>query len=354
MRSIRLLAMTTTVLVLGSACGGDPPTDGGNLAPVAIFTAPTNCVAGVACNFISTSTDDVAVTTWTWDFDGTGTAPNPIMSSASFTFAAQGTYPVTLTVGDAAGLTHSVTNNVIVAAPPVNNVLPTASFVLPTDCVAGTPCGFQSTSTDTDGTIAPTDTDWNFGDAGELGEGIDVTHTYAASGTYTVTLTVTDNAGGTATANQQLVVSAPASQDCTTSGTLVDCSLTITQAGAVKIVIVSEACELAGNKLTVNIPGQAEQTAFFNLCNADAGAEYIVKDPADPTGTAPLVFTAGSTLPIRFHQGPQGTNPPVSDPGIRVTGNYASGLNLNIDDGGAAGTPGEPDFNDVVLRVQKN
>jgi hypothetical protein len=25
---------------------------------------------------------------------------------------------------------------------------------------------------------------------------------------------------------------------------------------------------------------------------------------------------------------------------------------LNIDDGGAAGTPGEPDFNDVVLSVQ--
>lgn len=345
MRSIRLLAMATTVLVLGSACGGDPPTDGGNLAPVAIFTAPTNCVAGVACNFTSISTDDVAVTTWTWDFDGTGTAPNPITSSASFTFAAQGTYPVTLTVGDAAGLTGSVTNNVIVAAPPVNNVLPTASFVLPTGCVAGTPCGFHSSSTDTDGTIAATDTDWNFGDAG-VDEGIDVTHTYDASGTYTVTLTVTDNAGGIGTANQQLVVSPAASTDCTTTGTTVDCSLTMNQRVTVKITVVSEACELSGNKIEVTVPRL--QTAFFNLCNQPAGAEYVVKESDNIT---PTVFAAGDPIVLRFTQGPQGTNPPVSDPGIQVDGSYPN-WTINIDDGGAAGTPGEPDFNDAVLTVQ--
>jgi hypothetical protein len=40
----------------------------------------------------------------------------------------------------------------------------------------------------------------------------------------------------------------------------------------------------------------------------------------------------------------------VSDPGIQVTGSYPS-WTLNIDDGGAAGTPGEPDFNDVVVTV---
>jgi PKD repeat protein len=351
MRSIRLLAVATTVVVLGSACGGDPPTGDDNVAPVAIFTAPTNCTVGVACAFSATpSTDDKAVTGWAWDFNGDATA-DFTTQDASFAFAAAGSVPVRLIVSDAEGLADTVTNNVTVAPATPGNTAPTASFVLPTDCVAGTPCGFHSSSTDTeDGTITATNTDWNFGDT-ETGEGIDVTHTYAAAGTYTVTLTVTDNAGATATANQQLVVSPAASQDCTTSGTLVDCSLTITQPGSVKIVVVSEACELAGNKLTVNIPGQAEQTAFFNLCNAVVGAEYIVKDA---TGVTPLVFTAGSTLPLRFHQGPQGTNPPVSDPGIRVTGNYASGLLLNVDDGGAAGTPGEPDFNDVVLRVERN
>ena len=350
MRSIRLLAVATGALVLGSACGDGGGVEPNNQPPVAIFTAP-NCTVGVACAFTATpSTDDKAVTGWAWDFNGDATA-DFTTKDASFTFAAAGSIPVRLIVSDAEGLADTVTNNVTVAPATPTNTPPTASFVLPTDCVAGTPCGFQSSSTDPeDGTITAANTDWDFGDT-EVGEGIDVTHTYAIAGTYTVTLTVTDNAGATATANQQLVVSAPASEDCTTSGTLVDCSLTITQAGAVKIVIVSEDCQLAGNKLTINIPGQTEQTAFFNLCNATVGAEYIVKDA---TGVTPRVFAAGETLPLRFHQGPQGTNPPVSDPGIRVTGSYASGLNLNIDDGGAAGTPGEPDFNDVVLRVQRN
>jgi PKD repeat protein len=285
------------------------------------------------------------VTTWTWDFDGAGTAPNGTTASASFTFAAQGTYPVMLTVGDAEGLTHSVTRDVVVAAPPVNNVLPTASFVLPTDCVAGTPCGFQSTSTDQDGTIASVDTDWTFGDGG-TGEGTNATHTYATAGTFTVTLTVIDNLGGTASATQQLVVTAPASQDCTTTGTFVSCSLTVTQRATIRITMVSEACQLSGNKLEVTAP--RAQTAFFNLCNRVPGDEYIVTD----AGGAPLVFEAGTVLTLRFTQGTAGpTDPPTGDPGIQVDGTYPT-WTLNIDDGGAAGTDGEPDFDDAVLSVQ--
>ena len=347
MRSIRLLAVATTVVVLGSACGGDgPPTDGENAAPVAIFTAPTTCTATTACNFTSNSTDDNAVTTWTWDFDGAGTAPNGTTASASFTYAAPGTYPVTLTVGDAAGLTHSVTHDVIVAAAPVINTAPTASFTLPTGCTAGTPCGFASTSTDAEGPIAATDTDWNFGDTG-TGEGTNVTHTYTAAGTYTVTLTVTDNQGLASTpATQQLVVTAPASQDCTTTGTTVACSLTMTQRVTVKIVMVSEACELSGNDLSVTAP--RGQVVFQNLCNRTPGQEYIVTDAAG----APLVFEAGTPIALRLNQGTPGAgDPPTGDPGIEITGNYPN-WTLNIDDGGAAGTPGEPDFNDAVLTVQ--
>jgi PKD repeat protein len=271
-------------------------------------------------------------------------------ANASFTFAAEGSFPVSLTVGDAAGLTHSVTKNVPVAAAPVGNTAPTASFTLPTDCVAGTPCGpFHSTSLDPDGTIAPAGTTWDFGDNTEDVTGFDATHTYAVAGTYTVTLSVVDDDGAPASTTQQLTVTAPASQDCTTSGILVNCSLGITASSTVKIRVESEACELAGNKLTLTLPGDTEQTAFFNLCNQVAGAEYTVLAPGNPR-SVPHVFAAGSTVPIRFHQGPQGTNPPVSDPGIQVTGSYPS-WTLNIDDGGAAGTPGEPDFNDVVVTV---
>jgi PKD repeat protein len=341
MRSIRLMAVSTLILAGAWACG-----DGGsvepNTPPVAAFTAPT-CTPTVPCQFTDASTDaDGTISTRSWEFgDGSAAVPdqNPL-----HTFAAAGTFQVKLTVTDNGGATGTVTNDVTVGT--AGNLPPTASFDLPTGCTAGTPCGFHSTSTDPDGQVVTWE--WDFGDQSEAGTGADATHTYAAAGTFAVTLTVTDNAGGQNTATQQLTVSPPASQDCTTAGTVVNCSLGITQRATVKITIVSQDCELAGNKLTVTPAGQAEQTAFFNLCNQAAGGEYIVKDA---TGAAPLVFQPGSTLPLRFHQGPQGTNPPVSDPGIRLTGTYPN-WTLNIDDGGAAGTAGEPDFNDVVLIVQ--
>jgi PKD repeat protein len=345
MRSIRLMAVSTLILAGAWACG-----DGGgvepNTPPVAAFTAPT-CTPNVPCQFTDASTDgDGSISTRSWEFgDNTAAVPdqNPL-----HTFAAAGTFQVKLTVTDNNGATGTVTNAVTVGGG--NNVLPTASFDLPTGCTAGTPCGFHSTSTDADGTIATST--WDFGDPGSgtdnTASGADATHTYSAAGTFPVTLTVTDNAGGQGTVTQQLNVSPAASQDCTTAGTVVDCSLGLSARVTVKITIVSQDCELAGDKLTVTPAGQAEQTAFFNLCNRNQGEFYDVKDG---TGAAPLVFQPGSTLPLRFWQGPQGTNPPVSDPGIRITGSYPN-WTLNIDDGGAAGTAGEPDFNDVVLLVQ--
>jgi PKD repeat protein len=71
---------------------------------------------------------------------------------------------------------------------------PKASFTA--TCTAGA-CSFNGTgSTDTGGTI--TGYAWTFGDGG-TGSGVTVGHTYAASGTYTVALTVTDNTGATST-----------------------------------------------------------------------------------------------------------------------------------------------------------
>jgi PKD repeat protein len=343
MRSIPLLAVSTVILGAAWACGGGSDV-GPNTPPVAAFTAPPSCTAGAPCAFVDASTDaDGSISSRAWDFgDPTSSTNTSTDANPSHTFAAAGTYSVKLTVTDNSGATGTVTNSVTVGA---GNVPPTAIFTfLP--CTAGTPCGFHSNSTDADGTIATTH--WDFGDL-ESADGADATHTYAAPGPFNVTLTVTDNKGAIGTATQQLTVSPAASQDCTTSVTVVDCSLSgITRPVTVKITIISTDCQLAGDKLTVTPAGQTEQTAFFNLCNRAVGENYTVQVAG---GGAALVFQAGSTVPLRFHQGPQGTNPPVSDPGIRVTGRFPN-WTLNIDDGGAAGTPGEPDFNDVVLSVQ--
>ena len=78
--------------------------------------------------------------------------------------------------------------------PGAGNQPPTASFTHVCDDPTLT-CDFDGTeSSDPDGTIASYA--WDFGD-GTTGSGVMVSHTYAAAGTYTVMLTVTDNDGAT-------------------------------------------------------------------------------------------------------------------------------------------------------------
>ncbi|MFC0036739.1 PKD domain-containing protein [Actinomadura rayongensis] len=83
----------------------------------------------------------------------------------------------------------------------VPNEKPTASFT--TDCGA-LACAFDgSGSGDPDGTIASYA--WDFGD-GQTGTGATANHTYAAAGTYTVKLTVTDDDGATAEKSDTVTV----------------------------------------------------------------------------------------------------------------------------------------------------
>ena len=93
------------------------------------------------------------------------------------------------------------------AQPPPNQP-PTASF---TASPAGGPppltVAFDaSASADGDGSI--TSYQWDFG-GGATGTGRTVEHTFSQSAAHTVSLTVTDNRGGTASASRELLVNAP-------------------------------------------------------------------------------------------------------------------------------------------------
>lgn len=68
-----------------------------------------------------------------------------------------------------------------------------------------------TTSTDGDGTI--TAYSWNWGDGSAVGSGSITTHTYAAAGTYTVILSVTDNLGSIDTASDPVTVTEPPPPD---------------------------------------------------------------------------------------------------------------------------------------------
>ena len=73
-----------------------------------------------------------------------------------------------------------------------------------------------SGSSDPDGTIASYS--WDFGDNSAAGSGVSPTHAYAAAGTYTVKLTVTDNQGATNTVSHDVTVTAPAGQVIASDG----------------------------------------------------------------------------------------------------------------------------------------
>jgi PKD repeat protein len=168
-----------------------------NAAPVASFTAsPSNLT--LAVDGSASSDPDGTIASYAWTF-GDGTTGTGVR--ASKTYAAAGTYTVTLTVTDNGGRTATSSRQVTVSAAP--NAAPVASFTASPSNLTLAVDG--SASSDADGTIASYA--WTFGD-GTTGTGVTASKTYAAAGTYTVTLTVTDNGGRTATSSRQVTVSA--------------------------------------------------------------------------------------------------------------------------------------------------
>ena len=117
-------------------------------------------------------------------------APGPQPQHA---YTAAGVYDVTLTVTDDAGDTSDPAMTTATIDP--TNQAPTADPNGPYTGTVGVPVTFDgSGSSDPDGTIVTYD--WDFGD-GATGTGVSPTHTYATDDVFTVSLTVTDDAGDT-------------------------------------------------------------------------------------------------------------------------------------------------------------
>jgi PKD repeat protein len=92
----------------------------------------------------------------------------------------------------------------IVLGTSATNAPPTADFTV---ALAGQNATFASTSVDFDGTVASYS--WNFGDGSPASTVANPVHTYAAFGSYTARLTVTDDDGTSASYSRVVRVQAP-------------------------------------------------------------------------------------------------------------------------------------------------
>jgi len=170
--------------------------------PNAAFTfTPTNPPINGWVNFnASASSDpDGSIVSYAWSYGDGSTDSQAIAWNQ---FATPGTYVVTLTVTDNNGRTDTATQAVQVGAA---NLPPTAAFAFtPANPAVNGWVQFDgSASADPDGSI--TSYTWSLGD-GSTDNLTIAWNQYALSGTYTVTLTVTDDDGASDSVSRTIVV----------------------------------------------------------------------------------------------------------------------------------------------------
>ncbi|MGV3709215.1 MAG: DNA/RNA non-specific endonuclease [Gemmatimonas sp.] len=174
--------------------------ESGNRFPTANINGPYSGNEGAAIAFSAAGSSDPDagdVLSYSWSF-GDGTTATGV--SPSKTYANNGTYTVTLTVTDQKGAKSVATTSATVAnVPPVVTVTPPASWT------AGVSANLAVSFTDVSTKEAPFAVRISWGDNTPDAQFVSTTlpktpfqrpHVYAAPGTYTIVVTVSDRDGG--------------------------------------------------------------------------------------------------------------------------------------------------------------
>ena len=267
----------TTATVTAAAAG----------TPTANAGGPYTGIAGTAIAFDALSSTDPngETLTYAWSFGDGGTAT---AATASYTYASAGTYNVTLTVTNTSNQSASASTTATITAaatqltavengPYTGNVSQVMSFD-----------GSSSTAPNGD-TLTY---NWNFGDNG-MASGAQVTHAYAAAGTYTVTLTVVDGANQASTTAAATITQPPGVQITSpTQGALFNTgSVPVTGTvgtGVQSVTVNGTAANLSGTSFTASVPVREG----MNVLTA------VATDSTGNTGTASTSVTIDLTPPI--------------------------------------------------------
>ncbi|TRZ73704.1 MAG: PKD domain-containing protein [Bacteroidetes bacterium] len=158
--------------------------------PVANFSySPTLC-SGQNVQFTDQTqlNGGGVLTGWFWNFGDptSGTQNISYLQNPVHVFASAGNYNVTLTVTNVGNCSNTINKSITI------NPQPAADFSADTACF-GTLTHFQDQSLPNAPMIVTWD--WNFGDGAPHGNIANPIHLYTASGTYSVTLTVTNSNG---------------------------------------------------------------------------------------------------------------------------------------------------------------
>jgi PKD repeat protein len=209
---------------------------------------------------------------------------------------------------------------------PINEA-PAAAFAAPR-CTVNVACSFTDASTDDSGIAS---WGWSFGDAGSSAQR-NPSHTYTSAGTYTVSLTVTDQEGETSPVSHDVVAAMPAITSLTcvdgaAPGGYVGCTLRLEQEAGFKVVLNSRSCEAHGNIFRITAPVQ--QTLTNDGCYAQVGTQL----------TSAGAFAAGTEISAEV-VAPLLANPPA----LRVSGSYPEWV-LTYEDGV------DQDFDDLVMTL---
>jgi chitinase len=209
--------VTIRVTPLGSdAAAATPRTASLRLVPQGVINPPAGLVPAFTVSpaspaenqpvlfDASTSTANTTITSYSWNF-GNGRSASGVTASTTFD-EARG-YFVTLTIQDEFGRSASTTQVVTVSSV---GTLPRAIFVFspPSPVSVGTNVTFDASDSRPNLNATIISYDWTFGDTTKVATSSQPTilKSYSAVGNYTVTLTIRDSIGGTATTTRTITV----------------------------------------------------------------------------------------------------------------------------------------------------
>ncbi|HEY1201851.1 MAG TPA: PKD domain-containing protein [Niastella sp.] len=167
--------------------------------PTASFTATPDICLGESATITDQSTiTSGSITSWRWNFgDATWTALNNA-NAFPHTWSTYNTYSVKLVAVSDQGCTSDTATRMVTVHP-----LPVTAFSLPAAvCMPGGLAEFKNASTVADQSALSYT--WNFGDNSTVSHAKDASHTYAASGSYTVKLDAVSSFGCAGSVSKQL------------------------------------------------------------------------------------------------------------------------------------------------------